>query len=246
MGFFNKLVNWVTGKGWKENYQLQQEKVKEEQAETNDVAEDHQYPKEEGYAAAPPQKEEPKQRSLFPFGEDKPKEEAVPTPQEKEMKKAVSALEKFPLKADVERKIDSATVNRVDMGTISQDIAQLRPSYERIFTDGAKLSDPDILNILIQNRQQLQHRFSAEFRIYGKIQGEIGVITVSGILFEHTSHIYNFLRIGQDVDKSTFGQLMDQAISSFETTFGAIGGSKENRLNHNDRITDIVASVTFA
>lgn len=67
----------------------------------------------------------------------------------------------------------------------------------------------DMLQVLIENRKKLRHRFVAEARIYGE-QGHVGTITGVGILAEEMEKISSFVRKGEQWD---YGQ---QQLKEFE------------------------------
>lgn len=234
MGFFNKLWNLIRGRGFSE------EEIKTETATEPKPITTTETTKPEPKTEKPT--ETTKQETRKPETETKPT--GIKPPKKDEIQKATETYAKHPSKAEIEKKIKPEGVNRI---TIEQqsfaDIGQLKPKYEQIFTENAKLTDPDILNVLIENRQQLQHRFQAEFII--ELNGAYaGTLTVAGILMEHMGYIHNYLNIGQQLE-SELKTYLEQVLKGFESTFGAIGGNVVT-VKEFGTITDIKKDLTYA
>lgn len=231
MGFFNKLWNWVRGKGYQETQEEEIIKQPSEPIETTPIQE----PIQEAQQIEEPQKETQKTTIQ--------KTRTIKEESDQEIEKFKQNLQGKPLKKDIEAKIDREQINKLNIQTVMTDIGELKPLYTKIFTDNAKLEDPDILNILIQNRKQLQHRFEATFKIYDK-NGQVGELRTSGILIEHTNGLYKFVNEGQEIDY--LREALEAAQSYFEQNYGAIGGNVNVTTNKKIKVTGINIDVTYA
>lgn len=233
MGFFGKLFNWFSGRGWKETEQIQaeQQAVEQERIERQKV-EDVQYGVDKS--------EEPKPQEIVkpePVQTERPK-----TPLEQEQEAQKKKLAQMPSRSSVEKQINPDVVNQVNVAGKSFNMNELSNYYKDIYTKNAKLNDPDILNVLIENRGQLQHRFEAKFVFYDE-KGYNAELKVSGILVEHTTLIYTLIPMDRQIDY--FSSLLADALTQFEEIYGAIGGSISKPVREKTRITEITRDVTF-
>lgn len=232
MGFFAKLKNWFSGKGWTDDeiIEVQQEPVTKQY---EDVEEKQYEDTEETPEVLIREDKEPTIGRATTLQVEKPKSE---------IEKAVDKYEKKPMMKKAEEKLDTEKVNIVQIPTIPSDLSQVRPYYDRLLTENAKLGDPEILDILVEQRGKLQHRFSIDIKVFlnGKDAGDL---KVNGVLIEHSSIIHNVLRIGEKTEY--LQEQLNILASQFENEFGAIGTSVSVR-DQKGTITDIQVNVTFA
>lgn len=229
MGFLTKAWNWVRGKGFKE----EKEEVEQEIIKQTERIEEPTTKRKEI-------KEERK------IKEEEKKEEKIILTKEKEkseMEKFRERIKRQPLKKEIEGKINKEIVNRINITQTQGDIGKLKPLYTEIFTKDAKLTDPDILDVLIDNRKQLQHRFEATFTIFYE-KGIAGTMRTTGILIEHTNDIYRYITIGQEIDYLT--EALEAAQNHFEQNYGAIGGNIKVEVTKKIKITNIEIDVSYA
>lgn len=235
MGFFTKLKNWFTGKGWTEN-----EITEEPPKPSYEEVEQQQYQTQQ-----PQQTEETETKQTQELRE--PIKLPQKTEQQKEIETAIRKYESKPKVKQIEKGINEDGENRIN---VSQnqfgDMSNLKPQYTKVFTENAKLNDPDILNVLFQGRQQLQHRFTAEIKV--DVDGKYAnTLEVRGILIEHTGMTYNFVNVGMQIDSPPqLDKLLQELGSAFESNFGAINSGLKTTNMHKGQITNIQIEVTFA
>ena len=187
MGFFNKAWNFMRGKGWKDNdiqeqpvfdtvQEEQLKKVEDTQYKKPDIVEDveqkdltEQFKQE----IADIKREEDKIESLDNIEEQRA--------QQNEFNKVVKKFESSPKVSEFTSGLNNEVVNSQSIMPTSN-LGQLKPIYSKLLTENGKLNDPDILDILIENRMKLQHRFSAEFILVGAKNGEIARMPIQGSL----------------------------------------------------------------
>lgn len=234
MGFFRKLYNFVTGKGFKEDEVQKVEEVMPVETKISTVEPTQPRVKEEE------QTEERQPRKTI-IG-------TIPTKKDErtELERATDTYKKLPKRRDVESKIRSEGVNTITKKQHEPLNSNNRNDYIDLFSKDAKLTDPDILNVLIEGRHSLQHRFviKAKFFLGGK---EANILTINGALVEHAPAIEDIAQIGTVEINSPpeLHQLQNSIISFFRDVFGAIDGSYTD--NHlKGKLTGIEYEYSFA
>lgn len=228
MGFINKLWNLVRGKGFKEEEKIE-EKITDIEKELRN-AEDIIEPKKKVIV----KKEEKKIEIEKPKGIEKierryKRKETLTTVQNK-LRKGITGETAF---------------------TPTNDMGQLRGVYNKLLKkstistqDKYGNEDEALIEVLIENRRKLQHRFTAEILIK-TTKGE-GRMSIDGILAEDISGIYNYIQIGGTYTSQEIKIAMNNAMAYFEKQYGSIGGSIQAPLETTSVITDIEVKMTFA
>ena len=136
-------------------------------------------------------------------------------------RKAVNVISKQKSVEDFNGKIDNSVVNETSVN-VNVNLGELKPYYTKLFSENAKLNDPQILEILIENRHKLKNRFNHEIKLYekGKI---VGMVNISGVLIEDLKDTYMFVNEGQTIDY--LSQVLPLIEQHFKSQHGAIGGS---------------------
>lgn len=241
MGFFKKLWNFVSGKGWQEEEELK--KVQEEeykQTQRDSLREAENLKQEEEIREIP--KEEIK---------EKPKPQIKTTPkQQEEVTQATKRYTQSGSLAKVQERLTEGTIGTIDF-TPTSDMGVLKGVYNNLLkkstistTDRFGNEDNALIDILIENRNKLQHRFTAEIQII--TDGGNGFMSVDGILAEHLNGIYDYLQIGGTYTSQELQTAMQNALSYFEKQFGSIGGNIRPPMNKKVTIQDIQIKMTFA
>lgn len=238
MGFFNKLWSWVRGNGFTEEPKQQEAQQTKEEPRFEEPP-------------LPPRREETTPEPE-PVRTTEPERKVTPKPvtpvkQESDFDKQLREVERQlagkPALRDIEGKINPDTLNSVGVQERLLDLSHVRPYYAQLFQENAKITDPEITEILIQNRDKLRHRFTIEYTFFDT-NGEVAKLTIIGGLVEDAQHIHNLVKIG--ITYEYFKETLDTAINSFRMNFGALEGNH----NYTDlkpvTITDIKTDVTFA
>ena len=126
MGFFKKIWNLITGKGYKEEQEETEITQREEYIEeTPTLQETTNEQKEEIKEIV-----KPKVKTYIDTVEDKSK---------KELQTLKQTLQTKPEKKEIEKKIDKEITNSITLQQITNNVNDLKPLYTKIFTDNAKL-----------------------------------------------------------------------------------------------------------
>lgn len=237
MRFLRKLANWLRGKGYKETIEKKEEETEKEET-VLPIA---------GIETEPTETEET-------IEIEEPTEIKIPEKEEKEKKKEPTEIEKAkriyerkPKVKDIEKKINPEGVNeiKIEEGTAG-DLNLLKPQYEKIFTEGAKLNDPDILSVLFQGRKQLQHRFTGKIEVYIDGKSANGLLLI-GVLIEHLQLIYSFIQVEMQIDSPTqLDELLNEAGRAIQEEYGITHYNLTGTNNMKGKITNIEIDVTFA
>lgn len=245
MGFFKKLWNFVSGKGWQEEELLKEEEqtIKEPTRE-----EELQESLERAEAQTPIEKEEE-----IPVPEP-PKQFTVTEPQEKEEKEEVErATKRFSGSgslANVQEQLTEGTINSIDFQPTTN-LGELNQLYNKLLqrstistTDKDGNIDQALIDVLIENRNKLQHRFTAEIRII--TDGGEGFMSIDGILAEHMGNIGEYIQVGGTYTSQELQVAMQNALTYFEKQYGSIGGNIRPPMNKKVTIQDLQIRMTFA
>lgn len=271
MGFFGKALNWVKGKGFKEDIEPKKTEIKPIKKKSIKKESKLKIEREKQISNKKVEKvikniEKKKETEIKPVLKEKKTKKIIVPEIEKEIetkselenvnqnkeiqqteyKKTINNFESMPKVKNYTNLINNKVLNRVQFQPTS-DLNQLRPLYEKLITTNGKLDDPEIMNILIENRNKLQHRFNAEFTLKGEKNGVIAKIYVQGVMLEQSHAIYEYFSIGESVNTTTLGEKCSEFTSFMRENYGAIGGSSETKMpKKEDKINDIIVEVDFA
>lgn len=242
MGFWKKTWNWLTGKGFKEEEEIDTTQ-QEQQTKELQEAEETSTPQEETQQEEQIQKEE-KQR----FEPPKPQ---YKEPQKKEEVK--TATKRFEQSGNIEKiqeRLTEGVVSSVQF-TPTKDLSSLRGVYNNLLRkstisvyDKYGNEDQALLEVLVQNRNKLQHRFSGEIIII--TNGTQGRMTIDGVLAEHLSDINDFIQEGMTYTSEELKKAMGEAMAYFEKQYGSIGGNIQAPPETKSTIQQIQVKLTFA
>lgn len=246
MGFFTKLRNLITGKGWQETEQIQQDnKLFEETKKALEQAEDIQKENiiQEGKTNEQIKKE---QEDITKKLEELKKETEEPIQTEQK----ITYKEKTPIGKLQEQMKTKEELNTIKF-TPSSNLGETGNVYRELLKKSVislKLQDGTIdnamLDLIIQNRQKLRHRFSAVINITTE-QGT-GVLELDGVLAEEVKDIYKFINIGRTYTSNEMRTQMQEAMKYFNNTYGTIGGSLVLPGGGKTTVQSIDVQLTFA
>lgn len=260
MGIFQAIKNWVFGLGKPkpkpEEPQPVPEKEKEEEIDTTDTP----------YETPEPVKEEkPEKKTKKPKKKRAKKEVSQSKPVKEKLQKKLSKEKpsKRPTKTEILKKIESApqitaiqeTIGKNNRSEIkfipSRNLSDKRTVYEQLLRNSSisvidKNGNVDtaLLDILIENRRKLQHRFTATIEII--TDKSKGSMEIAGILAEDCDDIYNYINTGETYSSQELKERMQQAMVHFEQTYGSIGGMIIPPNEEKSTITGIDIKLTFA
>lgn len=241
MGFFKKLWNFVSGKGWQDEEELLK-KQEEQQYE-----EDRKEKLREAESLKPDIQEERIVSQERPI-----KQQQKPTLPKKseEVENARIRYEGKGSLTKVQERLFPQTVGTIDFQPTS-DMGILKGVYNKLIEKSTispydKNGNPDqaLIDVLIENRNKLQHRFTAEIRIV--TDGGEGYMSIDGILAEHLNGIYDFIQIGATYTSQELQEAMNQAQAYFEKQYGSIGGNIRPPMNKKVTVQDLQIRMTFA
>lgn len=268
MGIFDKLTNFLAGKGWKDK-----EKPKEEERPLEEIIdEDEKEEEKEGKSKTAiklskeiekkkkkeekktekkkkkeEKTEETKETEKKEKKEEKKKEKETKKEAKKEIKQKIKKIEAKPRKAEIITKIVSEGVTRTQPQDIPQIIglSGLRNTYEQLLKP--KLNDPEIMEVLIANRRQLQHRFTTEINIIDTEGATAGTLKLIGILPEDLGFITEKIEIGNKIAISSFIILLNEIINiAKEKGDNRTHGTYEIQTTSDFTVAQIKATPTFA
>lgn len=127
--------------------------------------------------------------------EEKPEEKEKEEPEKIEMPKTSGTVK------ELETKIKPEGVNEVEIKTTELNLNHFEPIYRKLFSDNAKLADPQIIDVLIRHRKELRNRFVITVTPVGSDGQEITEIKLYGILPEEIGPIYDL--VGTEDTKSS-------------------------------------------
>lgn len=242
MGFFTKLKNFFTKGKWAETEELETPvETLEQKRQELEKAEEKQYKEEPKRIEV--QEEQPKDKK--PIGIRVP--DKTTKKETTEIEKAVKQYGKVPTVSSIEKGINPEGQNKINVSQNQLgEMGQLRPQYTQIFSENAKLTDPDILEVLFKGRQQLQHRFTAIITVFidGKTANALEVV---GILIEHTGMTHNYITAGMQIDSAPqLDMMLEELGNAFKSNFGAIEATLKGKNTYKGSITSVDIDVTFA
>lgn len=263
MGFFKKLGNLLGGRGFKEDEEIEERKiVLGEEEQEKEVKEEQTEDPLQIYKT----EEELKAEGISEEQELKPEEEFEEVKEEDEEKEgelskaeeeAKEEIKEIQKKSRGTRSISSIT-STIQEGTTSSVKINISPemdigdTYNQLLRNGVinirdknGNIDESLVQIIIENRVKLQHRFSAEI-IIETTSGNKGMISIDGILAEQLHEIYQFIQVGATYTSQELKSAMDSALIHFQKQHGAIGGSKNPPPEKTTTIASMEAKVTFA
>lgn len=233
MSLWTRLKNLFTGKGWQETTTEPEEELNEIIKETpEEKAEEQQYTIKETKKETTTPKEKTAQKTT----PKKIKEKETP-----EIRKAVQKYQEKPTIKSVETKLKPNIVNTINI-PITQSLNEITPHYQKILTENAKLNDNDILNVLIEHREQLQHRFTITIWIELD-QKQAGKLEIQGALIEHSNLVYEHINIGQKIEYLT--EILNNLGNEFQHRYNSIGATPTVAIEKGE-VTNITAEVSFA
>lgn len=235
MGFWNKLKRWILGKGF------QEEEIQPIQP-IETIEQPIIYKTEQETI-------EPQKEQIISTEKPKSIKETTITPMPESRQQFETAIKKIrskPKISTIQQKIRPTGTNTVTFEPQDTNINSLRPIYTKLFTDNAKLNDPDILEVLFQGRNQLQHRFSTTIDVWvdGKYANSLLIV---GTLVEHSSIINEKIWLGLQIDSPPqLDSLLKELGTLFMERFGAINFSLSSTNMFKGKITNIIPTTTFA
>ena len=199
MGFLKKAWNWITGKGYLEDEEIQLKKAEQqEQSEALERAE----------TLEPKQREEIQEQTqtIETQPEIRTEEKPIkpkPTTTPKSIEETTNATKRFQQSGNIAQAQERLSGDRINEITFTptNDLNSLRNTYENLLrksristTDKYGNEDKALIDILIENREKLQHRFTAEITIHTN-KGQ-ATMSIDGILAEHLNGLYDYIQIG--------------------------------------------------
>lgn len=240
MGFFGKLFNFVRGRGWQETEEINKAK---ELADKLDSAKDAASQIQQETAI---EQEQERIKEVAELPETRETQTVLSGP-DKEAEEAVKQIRRAPEAKQFTDKIDPNIVNEFEIEGKLETINDLRPYYNNALSANGKLDDPDVLKILIENREKLRHRFHTVFKVYATDGTLAGELNITGLLLEDASGIRNFVEEGQHISGTEGLSLkFDEAISYFQSK-GALSSNKnilKGGVTYN--VGKVTTSVSFA
>lgn len=244
MGFFKKLWNFVTGKGFKEEEIKDdiQEAYKEDINKKLRDAEDIKPIEREEIKEDIEIRSEPRRRIV--------KEDRFVSQANEDLVKAKDRFVKSGKISQLQDRLVEGTISETEF-TPTDDLGMLNGIYNNLLqkstistVDRKGNLDQALIDVLIENRGKLQHRFTAEIIIY-TTSGQ-GSMAIDGILAEHMSSIYDFIQVGATYTSEELKSAMNQALRFFEKQYGSIGGSINPPLETKSTVQDVQIKMTFA
>lgn len=242
MGFLKKAWNWITGKGYAEDEEIEKQKVaQEEKLERLQQAED-----------ITPIQEKPRTEIKEPVKEEelKPRQQRPIQTKGSEIQQATKQFERSGSIAEVQGKLQVGTISNTTF-TPTADLSTIKTVYSKLLerstiptVDREGNPDQALIGILIENREKIQHRFTAEISI--TTEKGIGRMSIDGILAEHLNSIYDFIQIGATYTSQELKTAMQDAITYFEKQYGSIGGNINPPMETKSTVQDIQIRMTFA
>lgn len=153
----------------------------------------------------------------------------------------LDALRKYKLSRGIQDFGKLLDTEKVITGQIdsSYDIVNdLRPIYEDFFTKKMLEKDKDMMQILIENRNKLENRFTIDIDIIAEEKGHISTLTISGVLPEKTNFAFADLEEGRSISASSLNSYLKGIVETIqkETEGGRATLSYIQKLNPGDMI----------
>ena len=268
MGFFTKLKNWFVGKGFKDDLK-QEESVDKVDVETrkrdepaipvdslvqkNKIAEDLEPTRMQQVDDANTHHDVTpgikKSVDEVDVKTRKRNEPVVPVDERSDVQKVVKQIGSKGKISDVESKIRIDGNNDISFQPTT-DLNQLNQVYNHLFTknnisvirsDGS--IDTALLQVLIDNRQKLQHRFSAEILVM--TDSSVGMIYIDGILAENLYVVSEYIEIGRTYTSEELKVAMNNLLNRCENDFGSVGGDVKAPMEKKSRVVDVQVKMNF-
>lgn len=208
MGFFSKLWNAVRGRGFKETEDIAKAEEAALLRKQFEAAEDAQYPTQ----IEEKEPEVPQVEQEIPQAVEQVSNQAVDNTIENIRR------EREPI-TNLTRQLNNNIVGQAPV-PVSENLNVYRTTYEKLFSE--KVQDRELVQILIENRERLRHRFSINIIIMDD-QGTAGNLQVSGVLPEEGNLIREYIKEGQETQY--LSSVLASALGAFKSQKGAIGGS---------------------
>lgn len=250
MGFFNKLWNWVKGKGFTEETTTQTTTpttIVEPTIRETTQRIDKEIETTKKQEEAKQKEETPTKGRKTIIKELDQQIRETKTTQQKEYEKAITRMDKLKDLKNITKGIKDQGLTKTMLQTQDMDLGQTRKNYTDLFAEGAKITDPQILDILIENREKLRQRFSAEIKVW--LDGEqAGTLYVHGILVEELSIIQQELQEGMLLRKDIKEEYLSNKLDNLQNEFRAYGArdTHYNVIKEKETITNITYEMTFA
>jgi len=251
MGIFKKIWNFVTGKGFQDEEKEQEIKIKEQNIQEQlEQAENLQEPTQE---TTTQQKEEQITEPTTPQKQEtttQTQTKIIPSKANQETQQATQRFKGSGSITEAQKKLQGNRINQITF-TPTNDLSTLKNTYQKLLqksqistTDKYGEEDQALIDILIENREKLQHRFSAEIIII--TNGGKGSMYIDGILAEHLNSIYDHIQIGATYTSQELKEAMTETYKQLERQYGAIGGNINPPLEKKSTIQSIEINMTFA
>lgn len=162
---------------------------------------------------------------------------------------ALKSMRKKPNIVDIQRQIGETKTSRVKF-QISDNLNDYSNVYEDVLKDGMisveknGKQDNELIQVLIENRRRLQHRFAVKIEI-ATDQGAAG-IEIIGLLAEDASEIYNYVTPGQTYTSEELKTVLNQFKDKMTEKYGCIGGEAYAPASGKCIVRDMEATVSFA
>lgn len=249
MGFFNKLWNAITGKGWQE--ETLEEKIQETKGkEIIPIKQEKEIKEEEAKQEEIEIKEEKQEEVKEEKKEEKKIKKERRKEETREIEQATKRYKESGNITNIQKQLKKGAIGTTEF-KITNNLNELRSTYEELLSkstittrlrDGT--TDKTLIDIIITNREKLQHRFSAEIII--NTTNGTARMKIDGILAENLININNYLQEGRTYTSQELRTTMEEAQRYFEQEYGSIGGSIIVPPSNKLTITNIKTEMTFA
>lgn len=241
MGIFSKFANWIRGKGFKETEEVEPtEKIQPKQEELLKTEDQITQEREEAEQEIQQQEEE-KQYKITT------KTPTIPikttTKPDSDIQKAIKQIRSTGSITKVQENLRGGGIRTISFEP-TQNLNGLRQKYEDLLQGGNVGIDQAMMEVIIENREKLVHRFSARITITTD-QGRV-TMDVDGILLENTNDIYQFIQKGQTYTSEELKRQMYSLRDHYEKQYGAIGGEPIIPPSKVYKIQDIDVQQSFA
>lgn len=268
MGFWTKIKNLFTGKGFKETPIIipKKEEIKSKQTLQDEISqsgineiklEEKIIPKQKEIIIQKPTVLEPNNQLQIVSQKENTelteKQKEIETQKVLEMQNKIANLGE---KNQVQSQLAKTAFSSKYFIPTSQ-VQELNKTYEDLFSDSMislRLKNGEIdyalMNVLIKNRKSLQHRFTITFEILTD-KGN-ATLTCFGLLPDDAHLINNKVVLGQkyQVNANGTGYTLHQALQEAGEIFKGLAGCNKYTISTSSSgtqtVTDIKALVTFA
>lgn len=266
MGLWEKLTNFVLGKGWKSKEELVVNKsvkprateaiinTTEVQTTTNETKKDNKTEETsvinntDTYIPVKSEIEDNivKEKITEPVEEIKPVLKVTTKKKSSDVDRIVKNYKFAPSIAEFENKINERGVNYSEI-QLNQPLNYYYNTYKDVLLKNGKLSDPDIMGILIENREKLRHRFNMIVRIFlNNDPQHYGVVYISKVLAEDNAPIHKYAQIGSMVDGSHgLVDIIDNIKSAYSYS-SDVSGAQVKTFTGTKQISNVTIDFGFA